>query len=132
MFLFGGFKGQVRWPEGPSHLALNPPYLIFFVLFLFCFFVVCSFPLFVSNRQKALFSPRKGAFLFVFECIPFFFLCLFWPPLFQFLFLCLSLIFLYFFILVFFLLYFCSLCFSLSFLFFHLCFCCMRRTTSKH
>ena len=34
---FGGFKGHVRWPEGPPHLALNPPYL-FFVLFLFCFF----------------------------------------------------------------------------------------------
>ena len=38
----GGFKGQVRWPEGPPHLALNPPY---FVLFFFaslggavCFF----------------------------------------------------------------------------------------------
>ena len=29
---FGGFKGQVRWPKGPPHLALNPP---FFVLF-FC------------------------------------------------------------------------------------------------
>ena len=35
---FGGFKGHVRWPEGPPHLALNPPYL-FFVLFLFCFFL---------------------------------------------------------------------------------------------
>ena len=23
---FGGFKGQVRWPKGPPHLALNPPY----------------------------------------------------------------------------------------------------------
>ena len=37
---FGGFKGQVRWPKGPPHLALNPPYflfLFFFFLF-FCFF----------------------------------------------------------------------------------------------
>ena len=25
-FFLGGFKGQVRWPEGPPHLALNPPY----------------------------------------------------------------------------------------------------------
>ena len=25
VFFFGGFKGQVRWPEGPPHLALNPP-----------------------------------------------------------------------------------------------------------
>ena len=33
LFVFafcGVFKGQVRWPEGPPHLALNPP---FFVLF---------------------------------------------------------------------------------------------------
>ena len=32
---FGGFKGQVRWPKGPPHLALNPPYLIVFVFLLF-------------------------------------------------------------------------------------------------
>ena len=46
-FVFlGGFKGQVRWPEGPPHLALNPP--DFFVVFLFfCFFVFfCFFLLF--------------------------------------------------------------------------------------
>ena len=30
------FKGQVRWPKGPPHLALNPPYFISFVFF--CFF----------------------------------------------------------------------------------------------
>ena len=40
---FGGFKGQVRWPEGPPHLALNPPYflfcLVFFPLFCFLFFL---------------------------------------------------------------------------------------------
>ena len=37
---FGGFKGQVRWPEGPPHLALNPPYFFFvsFFVFVFCFF----------------------------------------------------------------------------------------------
>ena len=29
VFFFGGFKGQVRWPEGPPHLALNPPYFFF-------------------------------------------------------------------------------------------------------
>ena len=41
LFLFfGGFKGQVRWPEGPPHLALNPPYLFFcFCLFVFLFVV---------------------------------------------------------------------------------------------
>ena len=40
LFLFGGFKGQVRWPKGPPHLALNPPYFFVFVffVFLFCFF----------------------------------------------------------------------------------------------
>ena len=35
-FFSGGFKGQVRWPKGPPHLALN---LLIFV-FLFCFFVL--------------------------------------------------------------------------------------------
>ena len=34
MFFVGGFKGQVRWPKGLPHLALNPPY--FFVIFVFC------------------------------------------------------------------------------------------------
>ena len=43
LFFFGGLKGQVRWPEGPPHLALNPPYFIcfcFFVFFCFLFFFV--------------------------------------------------------------------------------------------
>ena len=41
----GGFKGQVRWPEGPPHLALNPPY---FLVFVFCLlrFVCCLFCVF--------------------------------------------------------------------------------------
>ena len=30
LFLFGGFKGQVKWPKGPPHLALNPLYFLFF------------------------------------------------------------------------------------------------------
>ena len=34
--VFWGFKGQVRWPQGPPHLTLNPPYLFWFLLF--CFF----------------------------------------------------------------------------------------------
>ena len=56
MFVFFGFcfvflfwrvffgEGQVRWPEGPPHLALNPPYF-FFVLFfvVFGFFVLEGF-----------------------------------------------------------------------------------------
>ena len=38
-FVFlGGFKGQVRWPKGPPHLALNPPYFFVFLLFFVCFF----------------------------------------------------------------------------------------------
>ena len=51
--LFGGFKGQVRWPEGPPHLALNPPYFlvfvflfvvfVFFVVFFVCFFCFLFF-----------------------------------------------------------------------------------------
>ena len=41
---FGGFKGQVRWPEGPPHLALNPPYFFFFLcFFFFCFFCFVFF-----------------------------------------------------------------------------------------
>ena len=31
VLFFGGFKGQVRWPKGPPHLALNPPYFFVFV-----------------------------------------------------------------------------------------------------
>ena len=44
---FGGFKGQARWPKGPPHLALNPPYFLFvFFGFGFCFF---CFPFFVES-----------------------------------------------------------------------------------
>ena len=40
LFLFfGGFKGQVRWPKGPPHLALNTPYFFVFVFWFFCVFV---------------------------------------------------------------------------------------------
>ena len=65
---FGGFKGQVRWPKGPPHLALNPPYLFFFVVVFFC-----SFPFFAFNR-KPCFPPKKGIF-----CL--FSVFLFFPPL---------------------------------------------------
>ena len=52
LFCFGGFMGQVRWPKGPPHLTLNPPYYFCssFFLFFFCF------PFFVLNR-KILFLP---------------------------------------------------------------------------
>ena len=37
LFFVGGFKGQVTWPKGPPHLALNPPYFFVFVFCYFCF-----------------------------------------------------------------------------------------------
>ena len=57
---FGGLKGQVRWPEGPPHLALNPPYL-FLLFLLFCCFVFC-FVFFGFLIQKKFFLPEKGIF----------------------------------------------------------------------
>ena len=33
---FGGFEGQVRWPKGPPHLALNPPYFFCVIFWLSC------------------------------------------------------------------------------------------------
>ena len=61
----------MRWPEGPPHLSLNPPFLFFF-----------SFAFFVFYR-KNLFSPLKRASLLIFECLPLFLLSLFWPPPFS-------------------------------------------------
>ena len=43
---FGGFKGQVRWPKGPPHLALNPPYFLFVFCFWFLFFFFAFLSLF--------------------------------------------------------------------------------------
>ena len=38
---------RVRWPKGPPHLALNPPFFVLFFCFFFCFlflfFVFCFF-----------------------------------------------------------------------------------------
>ena len=67
---FGGFKGQVRWPKGPPHLALNPPYFICFCFFFFffcCFFVSLSLLL----LEKPCFPPLKRAFLCIFSVCPF-------------------------------------------------------------
>ena len=44
---FGGFKGQVRWPKGPPHLALN---LLIFVLFFVAFLFFCV--LFEGSRVR--------------------------------------------------------------------------------
>ena len=72
---FGGFKGQVRWPKGPPHLALNPPYFLF-VFLGFCFSSLLSFLCFFY-RQKTSFPPKKGHFLFIFQCLPLFLFSLF-------------------------------------------------------
>ena len=55
LFFFGGFKGQVRWPKGPPHLALNPPYLFFCFSFCFVFFSLPFLYLFLIG--KPCFSP---------------------------------------------------------------------------
>ena len=129
-FLLGGFKGQVRWPEGPPHLALNPPYLFVFFFFLVAFcFLFGSFPFF-ALIEKPVFPPKRGIFWFIFSVSLSSSLNLFWPPPFLFLFLCLSFpLFFSFFLLVFLLwLSFCFLLLSLFSLFFLLCFCFMNRT----
>ena len=59
--LFGGFKGQVKWPEWPPHLVLNPSYfggLFCFVLFSYCAFCV---------KTTSLFCPGKKLFLLIFS-----------------------------------------------------------------
>ena len=56
-FLLGGFKGQVRWPEGPPHLALNPPYCFF------GFFCFLAFPFFAFNR-KTVFPLEWALFVY--------------------------------------------------------------------
>ena len=68
-FFVEGFKGQVRWPVGPPHLALNPPYLflfcffVFFVFFVcFSFFVVCPFPQLVDMHMDVCMS------LYIYVC----------------------------------------------------------------
>ena len=49
----------MRWPEGPPHLALNPPYL-FLLFLLFCFFWVLFFGCLI--QKKPCFPPEKGIF----------------------------------------------------------------------
>ena len=126
-FYFLLFKGQVRWPEAPPHLALNPPYLIFLFLGGGLFFPFLSL-LFIFNTKQYLFFPQKRAFLFIFESLPLLLLRLFWPPPFSIYLLCLSLsLSLSFFSLFLlsclsFLLSFGSFFLSLSFLLFLLCF----------
>ena len=89
---FGGFKGQVRWPKGPPHLALNPPYSFVFVFFLFLFFFSLLYFLCFLIDKKPVF-PLKKAFFVYFQCLPLFLFSLFWAsPFLPFLFLCLCLV----------------------------------------
>ena len=89
LVFFGGFKGQVTWPEGPPHLALNPPYLFLFS-FLFCFLVF--------NTKNLVVPPAKGIFCLFSVFLFLSPLAFFGLPLFLFLFLCLSLFFFSFFL----------------------------------
>ena len=67
----------MRWPKGPPHLALNPPFF-----FGFCFFSLPCFLCFLIDK-KTCFPPRKGHFLLNFNVSLSFSLNLFWPPLFS-------------------------------------------------
>ena len=116
----------MRWPKGPPHMALNPPYV-------FGFFFVFRFPSYTKN----LLFPPKGHFCLVCSVSICFSLAFFAPPFFTFSFsvsLSLSLSLFSFFLPSYLslLLSFGSLFWSLSFFFFLLCFCFMKRTTSKY
>ena len=81
-FMLGSrWNGQVRWPKGPPHLALNPPYFLVFCLFHF--------------RRKTCFPPKKGIFCSFFSVSLCFFLVL-TPRPFHSLFLCLVFFFFFF------------------------------------
>ena len=71
-FFLGGFKGQVRWPEGPPHLALNPPYLLFVFC---CFCCFCFFVLFFFEGLRVRWGGPKNPPYLLFFCFSF---CCFW------------------------------------------------------
>ena len=76
VFFLGG-RGQVRWPKGPPHLAINPPYLFVFVFFLF----LLSFLCFII--ESPVFAPKKAIFVY-FLCVSLCFsLAFFGPPPFS-------------------------------------------------
>ena len=72
---FGGFKSQVKWPEGPPHLALNPPYVFLFVWFFRCVF--CSFVFFggFGSGEVARNATSPGPKPSLFVCFLCFFSC---------------------------------------------------------
>ena len=89
---FRGFKGQVRWPKGSPHLALNPPYFLF--VFCFCCYSLLFF--FGFNRKRLFFTLRKGIFVYL-SVSPFLSLLPFWAsPFFTFSFFVSLLFFLFF------------------------------------
>ena len=49
-----------------------------FCFFWFVFLFFLCFPFFFFNRQKNCFPPKKGHFLFIFQCLPLFLFSLFW------------------------------------------------------
>ena len=70
----GGFKGQVRWPEGPPHLAPKPSLSVLLCFcFSFCFwgfldlvlFFLC-FPFLLLEDKNLLFRLKKP-FVFIFS-----------------------------------------------------------------
>ena len=66
--------------QGPPHLALNPPYFLFF-----CWFCFSFFPWYAFDGNFVF--PLNRAFLFIFQCLPLFLLKSFFLPFFNFLFL---------------------------------------------
>ena len=64
-FVFWGFKGQVRWPEGPPRLALNPPYFSWFFLFFVCFVFLCFFSFLCFSLKKPVLPPKKEFFVYL-------------------------------------------------------------------
>ena len=70
LFFVGGLTGEVRWPEGPPHLALNPPCFSFF---LFCFLFSFCFWFFLEGlRVKCIFFSCRFFFCFCFGVLLFF------------------------------------------------------------
>ena len=73
---FLGFKGQVRWPEGPPHLALKPSFFALFCFILGLFFFWGRFKGQVRWPKGPATSLGSKASLF-FVCFVFFVLCFF-------------------------------------------------------
>ena len=68
----------MRWPKGPPHLALNPPYLFFVFFFFVCFFVVLFFGGFKGlvrwpkGPPHLALNPPYFLFVFLFSCFCYF------------------------------------------------------------